>query len=386
MVEVRERAGEITINGIDVFRCNTPFTNGYQSPHIFRNQAESIIVRITYDNGMSAYGESTPRPYVTGENPESVAAVIRDHFSPLLLGREIISINTIRSILSELEEECRVNNISSYLSALGAIDVALMNSLSKNLKIPLSGLLGPVVRENITYTLPIPLLPVDAIRRMHEYLTGAEFGSVKVLMEESVARNVERLEAMRSLFGSTMEISIEANGKWTYRQAIDNLNHLKVFNIAAVEQPVHSTDVKGLQKIREIMGIPIIVDESMCTVHDAELLISSGACDILNIKISKCGGLLRSKQIADFALSKGVHFQVGTHVGETDILNRAGQALAFVSPNVLNFEGFSSLLFKNPQNNANLMQKDTSRDSSDVAQSDIGVDNHCLRMIYSLHL
>lgn len=368
------------INRIEVFYCDTPFKNGYHSPHIFRISAESIIIHIQFDNGISGYGESAPRPYVTGETTESVAALIHDHFFILLSGQEIASVNDIEEILYALEDECRENNISSYLSALGAVDIALLDGLSKSLEMPLSCLLGPIVSEIITYTLPIPLLPVDVIRKIPKYLTGTEFDSVKVLMEESVAKNMERLELIRSIFGTTMEISIEANGKWTYQQAIDNLNKLKEFNVAAVEQPVHSSDLGGLRKIREIIGIPVIVDESMCTLSDAALLIDSGACDMLNIKISKCGGLLKSKNIAEYALSKGVSFQLGTHVGETDVLHRAGQSLALVSPNIIHFEGFSSLLFENVWDENSLTKEMNDHDSSEA-----GIANQSLKMIHSFN-
>ena len=374
------------IHRIDVFYCNTPFKNGYHSPHIFRMRAESIIIEIKFDNDISGYGESTPRPYVTGETPESVTAVVRDHFSLLLLGREIASVNDIEKILYALEDKCRENNISSYLSALGAVDIALLDGLSKSLEMPLSSLLGPIVREKITYTIPIPLLPIDAIREIPKYLTGIEFSSIKVLMGESVTENMERLELIRSIFGSNTEISIEANGKWTYQQAIDNLNKLKEFNIAAVEQPVHSSDLEGLKKIRKITGIPVIADESMFTLSDAELLIDSGACDILNIKISKCGGLLKSKRIADFALSKGVRFQLGTHVGETDILNKAGQNLALVSPNIIHFEGFSFLLFESVRDENNLMEEVSGQNSSEAARSGISIANQSLQMVHSFNL
>ena len=374
------------IKGIEAYHCNTPFKNDYHSPHIVRIQAESIIIHIRVDGGISGYGESTPRAYVTGETPSSVAAVVRDHFAPFLLGEEITSVNDIERIVDMLEDTCRDYNISSYLSALGAVDIALLDGLSSNLGVPLSSLLGTIVRKNITYTVPIPLLPLDTIHEMSRYLTGTQFRAIKVLMEESVSNNMERLELIRSIFGPDMDLSIEANGKWAYQQAIDNLTHLKEFNIAAVEQPVSSGDVEGLRRIREITGIPVIVDESMCTVQDAELLIDSEACDILNIKISKCGGLLKSKHIADFALSRGICFQLGTHVGETDVLTRAGLALVQVSPNVLNFEGFSSLLFENGEDGTDQRDPMIFEHSIEPAHSGIDIGNHHLQMIFSLDL
>ena len=178
------------IIGIDVFNCNTPFQNNYHSAHIFRMKAESVVIKMRFDNDVSGYGESAPRAYVTGETPESVATLVRDYFSPVLLGMEISSISDIEEIVGILEDTCRERNITSYLSALGAVDLALFDGLSRSLEMPLSALLGPVVREGITYTLPIPLLPVDTIRELSTYLTAAEFSSVKVLMAESATENI----------------------------------------------------------------------------------------------------------------------------------------------------------------------------------------------------
>jgi L-alanine-DL-glutamate epimerase-like enolase superfamily enzyme len=151
---------------------------------------------------------------------------------------------------------------------------------------------------------------------------------------------------IRSLFGDHLDMRIEANGKWSKEQAISHIEKLKRFNISGVEQPVAAGDIEGLREIRNKTGIPVIVDESMCNLSDAKKLIEAKACDIINIKISKCGGLLKSKGIRDFAESKNIPCQVGAHVGETDILGKAGRYFAMTTRNLFCFEGFSHLLFE----------------------------------------
>ena len=130
-----------------------------------------------------------------------------------------------------------------------------------------------------------------------------------------------------------------------------NIEKLKGFNIAGVEQPVEKSDIEGLREIRNNTGVPVIVDESMCSLSDAKHLIEMEACDIINIKISKCGGLLKSKQIRDFAQSRNVRCQVGAHVGETDILGRSGRYFVMTTLDPFCFEGFSHLLFENSWKN-----------------------------------
>jgi L-alanine-DL-glutamate epimerase-like enolase superfamily enzyme len=73
---------------------------------------------------------------------------------------------------------------------------------------------------------------------------------------------------------------------------------------------------------------------------------------MLNIKISKCGGLLRSKRIAQLAQSRNVPCQIGAHVGETELLRAAGRSFALTTPNLVYFEGASFLLFDDTWQNA----------------------------------
>jgi muconate cycloisomerase len=332
---------------INLFQCSTPFKFSFHSPHTFRIQADSIIVELQFNNDTSGYGESAPRPYVTGETRSSIINTIQDHFSKILFHQEINSFEDVEKILTLLEQQCRNEKLKVYNSALGAIDIALLDALGKFQGVPLHNYLGPIVGNKISRSLSIPFLNYKMIKEFYPKLKELELDSIKILLGDVESDNIERVKNIRSLFGNKMEIRIEANGKWSLKQAISNIEKLKRFNISGVEQPVARSDIKGLREIRDKTGIPVIVDESMCNLSDAKRLIERGACDIINIKISKCGGLLRSKQIKDFAQSKKIRCQVGAHVGETGILGRAGCHFVMTTNDPFCFEGFSHLLFEN---------------------------------------
>jgi len=335
------------VNSITILKCNTPFEIGFHSPQRARRQAESMIVILQFNNGIAGYGESAPRAYVTGESPYTVAHIIKNHFSKILFDTEISSVSDIEDTLHFLEEECWNANIKAYNSALGAIDIALLDALGKFQKTTIDKFLYPIIQNNLPRSLSIPLLPPAKIRDFCDPLKSLELESFKILMSEGENDNIERVQLIRSLFGDNVKIRIEANGKWSRDQAISTIEKLKKFNISGVEQPVAGNDIEGLRKIRNITGIPVIVDESLITLADAKHLIENEACDIINIKISKCGGIIKCKQIADLARSRNILCQVGSHVGETDILNKAGEYFAMTVSNLFSFEGFSSLLFGN---------------------------------------
>ena len=332
---------------IDLYHFNKPFTLEFNSSQASRTSADSVIVRLDFKNGISGYGESAPRTYVTGENCSTVSTLIKDCFSPLLFSCEINTLEDVESALTELESECRSRDISHYNSALGAIDTALLDALGKFQKLHVTNFLGSTVRNTVPYSISIPFLPVQKIQELlFQVIELSSAKYVKVLVGEDQNENIERVSLVRSLFGNDADIRLENNGKWTFKQAISNLDKLQKFNITAVEQPLAKDDIEGLRRLKEAAGVPIIVDESMCSLSDARKLIEAEACDILNIKISKCGGLLRSKWIAEFAKSRNILCQLGAHVGETQILGEAGKAFALTTPNLVYFEGCSFLLFE----------------------------------------
>jgi L-Ala-D/L-Glu epimerase len=339
------RDGFMKISSIRVYQSTKPFDISFHSGHAFRTKSESVILRVGYENGMFSYGESAPRDYVTGETLSSVSALIRDSFAPLLLHRDIGQLVDIESILNDLENLCLQGNLNPCQSALGAVDIALLDGLGKFEKKPVASFLGPLLGSSTPHSVSVPFLPADQIHQLFDQFRQYAFTHIKVLLGEDLAWNVDRLRLLRSLFGDGVDIRMEVNGKWSLEQAVANVKELKRFRISAVEQPLPAHDIEGLRRFREETGMRVVADESLCTLRDAKRLIDGRACDILNIKISKCGGLLRSKAIADFALSAHVPCQLGAHVGETEILVTAGRHFAATTDLLWVEGGYSFLLF-----------------------------------------
>ncbi|HET6324922.1 MAG TPA: enolase C-terminal domain-like protein, partial [Planctomycetaceae bacterium] len=87
-------------------------------------------------------------------------------------------------------------------------------------------------------------------------------------------------------------------------------------------------EVEGLAAIRPRLGVPVMLDESLCSQSDATRAIEHGTCDLFNIRLSKCGGFIPSLRIAAIAKQAGLGYQLGCQVGETGILSAAGRHFA----------------------------------------------------------
>jgi len=115
----------------------------------------------------------------------------------------------------------------------------------------------------------------------------------------------------------------------------------------SIEQPVRHEDVEQLAEIRPNLSIAVMLDESLCSLSDGQHAIDHGLCDLFNIRLSKCGGLINSVKLAVMAQQAGLGFQLGSQVGETGILSAAGRQFATTIGGWLAAEGsFDNFLVK----------------------------------------
>ena len=74
--------------------------------------------------------------------------------------------------------------------------------------------------------------------------------------------------------------------------------------------------------------MPVMLDESLCGYPDAVRAIERGTADMLNVRLSKCGGIIPALRIIGLARRSGVGVQLGCHPGETALLSAAENSTA----------------------------------------------------------
>jgi L-alanine-DL-glutamate epimerase-like enolase superfamily enzyme len=339
------------ISSLNLYHFSQPFRVGFMSPQFHRTAADSIIVVLGFDNGLVGFGESAPRGYVTGETCASVSRVIAGNFAPVLMGRRVAHLEDVHDCLADLERTCALNGLGPVNSAIGAIDLALLDGLGRQLGVPAQSFLQAARPGTMPLSISVPLLPLEMVERLWGLIDGKiTLQALKVLLENDRSANRRRVACIRAMIPPEMELRLEANGKWSAREALENLDALRGYLPAAVEEPLIPADRGMLRELRRRFGIPVVLDESIQTADDLARFAGDEAVDVVNIKVSKCGGLLKSQALAQEARRRGIRVQVGAHVGESEILGAAGRILAGAIPDLTVYEGCSHLLF------ANLMQ------------------------------
>lgn len=324
------------ISQIEIFKTNLPFKYVFNHSLKSRSESESIFVKVFLDNGITGFGESLPRGYVTGNSQDSVFIYLKDYAKRLIgvsLADNEESVNFIKN-LEGLEAEARC-----------ALELALLDCLGKVSSKPVSKFLGETVNTEFVYSLIVPTTSVlkagliCAFAKFHGY----EFIKVKVGSEN----DVQMVKICRQMLPSA-DIRVDANGVWpSGKAALQQIEKFRPFRISCVEQPVPKDDFDGMQEVADSCPEPVIADESLCSIHDAQKLSQSRACDMFNVRLSKCGGIFRSLDIIKIARDNGLSYQIGCLVGETGILTAAARHMASAVKNITYFEGsYSRFLLK----------------------------------------
>lgn len=334
------------VRRIQCYHYNEAFRIPFHSPQTKRLRADSVIVCIDCGPDGCGWGESAPRPYVTGESVESVLTLWEHIFAPILFEQTFTSIEDVERLLSQLEAACLAAGHRAYHSALGAADLALIDMLRRTGVLGKEQIFPKNYRSALRFSVSVPFIDLSIIEAFFPIL-NARFDNpiIKLLIGADYEDNFKRFHLMRCLAGDEAEIRLEVNGKLDRDQVSKVIDKLRPLYPAAIEQPLAAGDFEGLRELRQSSGLAVIVDESLVSLEDARALLAAKACDIFNIKISKCGGLLRSRAIAQLAAQAGIDCQVGTHVGESDLLGAAGRQLARGIPNFDCHGGGSQVLF-----------------------------------------
>jgi muconate cycloisomerase len=134
-------------------------------------------------------------------------------------------------------------------------------------------------------------------------------------------------------------VRLDANEAWTRGEVLDRIRELEPYGISSLEQPVPHADADVLSEVRRQTKVPIMLDESLCGMVDAERAASAEICDLFNLRLSKCGGFLPTLRLAQFARANGIGYQLGCQVGETAVLSAAGRHFASSVVDIRYLEG-----------------------------------------------
>lgn len=291
---------------------HTPFAISSETTTV----TDNLWVKLKLDDGTEGWGEAAPSPTLMGETAKTVEAALHEAKS-LLLGQQA----KWRFCVKLLQ-----NNIGTQRAACAAIEVALLDALTKRKGIPLWQWLGGAVDELET-DVTVPIMPASDARNFAAEFVSKGYRKLKLKLSGNLTADEERILAVREV-APNAELQLDANQAYTPTKALRLLSRLERFGIIPTlfEQPLPKDDWDGMKWLTQRSPVPICADEMVVTASDALRIVKENAAHALNIKIAK-SGVSESLQIIAIAQSARLHLMVGAMV-ETELGLTAAAHLA----------------------------------------------------------
>ncbi|MFT8870695.1 MAG: dipeptide epimerase [Sporolactobacillus sp.] len=313
---------------------NKPFKTALRSV----TEAESVIVAIRCDDGTVGIGEAPPTAVITGDTTASIEYAIMEIIRPRIIG---LAIEQRAQIDAAVNHAIRHNS-----SAKAAIDIAVYDCLARAADLPLFQLLGGA-RERLETDYTVSVNPAAEMAEDALQLVRAGFTTLKIKVGNStIDEDITRVETIRRAVGRDVKLRLDANQGWRAKEAIHAIHRLEALelDIELVEQPVAADDFDGMKAVCSHVTTPIMADESIFSAREAARLLAMHGCDMVNIKLMKCGGITGALQINALAEAYGIPCMVGCMV-ESGVSVSAACHVAAACTNVTRCDLDTPLMF-----------------------------------------
>ena len=319
------------IHNIETYKAAVPLKKAFKTALRTVTVAETVVVKVTCENGLVGWGEAPPTHVITGDTVASIHYAVNEIFKPNLLGMSILD----REPLFERINSMLVGNTS----AKAAIDMALYDCMAQQAGMRLNQFLGGY-QENIETDYTVSVNSPEEMADDAEGYVKNGFSVLKVKVgKDEINTDIGRIQAIRDRVGPDVTIRLDANQGWNPKDAVRSIQKMEDLglNIEFIEQPVKAHDLKGLKYVTDNTQIPIMADESIFSARDARVVLEMGAADMINIKLMKAGGIHQALKIAKFADVYGVTCMVGSMI-ESKIGITAAAHFAASQPNIKYFD------------------------------------------------
>ncbi|MGE0363639.1 MAG: mandelate racemase/muconate lactonizing enzyme family protein [Vicinamibacterales bacterium] len=313
---------------LDAASLAIPFTTRFAHASAARDETAAIVVTVRGADGVVGVGEGCPRPYVTGETVDSALAFVAAHRSSLLA---VTSLGALRAWMAAHAEA-----IDRHPAAFCAVELALLDLIGRTAGRPLETLLDlPLLSGVFQYSAVLGDMAPEAFGRLAARYDSMGFRDFKVKLSGDLTRDRARLATLPPIDASR-RLRVDANNLWPdVETAVRYLRALDA-PLFAVEEPLAPAGrLDELAELADALALPVVVDESVATVAAVADLTATAARWLINLRVSKMGGVLRALDVVDTARGAGLGIIVGAQVGETSRLTRAGLAVAHAAGELL---------------------------------------------------
>ncbi|CAH1778258.1 unnamed protein product [Owenia fusiformis] len=289
---------------------------------------DSTVVKIDTDTGVTGFGEVCPLgPFYLPSYANGVRTGLKE------LGPHLLGLNPLElSVLNQMMDF----HLKGHTYVKSAIDMACWDILGKVTGQSICTLMGGRFGESVQLYRAISQAPpeqmaANVIKYKAEGYTkfqlkcGGKHGDP--------TDDIARIKSVRAALDPNDVLVADTNTGWVPHQAVRVANAVAELDVY-LEQPCYT--YQECLSVRNRTSLPFILDENIDDITTLIRAYSDQACDVVNLKISKFGGLTKIKQARDLCVSLGIGMCLEDTWGG-DIITAAIAHLAHSTPEKYRF-------------------------------------------------
>ena len=315
------------ISKISVFQVDLPLHEGSynwaggKSVKIF----DSTVVRVETDEGITGHGEVCPLgPVYLPAYAEGARAGIQV-LAPALLGQDPTQLVKLNRHMDA--------TLKGHPYVKSAIDMACWDILGQATGQPVCNLLGGRYGDDFLLYRAISQEAPEAMASKVSGYRAEGYRKFQLKVGGDPETDIERIRAVSAELQRGDVLIADANTGWLMHQAARVVRAVKDIDVY-IEQPCETFE--ECYSIRKMTDHPFVLDESIDGLPILLRANSLQAMDVVNIKISKFGGLTKARQARDLCVSLGIAMTIEDSWGG-DIITAAISHLAHSTPTELLF-------------------------------------------------
>ena len=286
---------------------------------------DSTVVRIETDSGLAGYGEVAPLgPAYLPAYAAGVRAGLAE-LVPHLMGQDPTELGVINRLMER--------HLKGHPYVKSALDIACWDVLGQQSGLSVSTLLGGRDGDSIGLYRAISQDTPERMAERVAHFRREGYRQFQLKVGGAPDLDIARIRAVAKELQPGEIIVADANGSWLAHQATRVAAGVEDLDLY-IEQPCLTYE--ECLSVRRRIRHPMILDESMDSPAALLRAHADAAMDVVNIKLSRVGGVTAARQMRDMCAAMGVAMTIEDS-GGGDIVTAAIAHLAHSTPEKLRF-------------------------------------------------
>jgi len=288
------------ITTISLYQVELPIIDGYQFAKGKRvDTADSTVVRIDTNAGLSGWGEATPLgPFYLAAYAAGVRTGIAA-LAPHLIGRDPLRLGELNAVMDR--------ELKGHPYVKSPIDVACWDLLGQAAGLPVHALLGGRCQDSAPLYWSVTQGEPDTMRRMTAEARDKGYKIIQLKVGGDPVEDIARVQAGMADAQAGEIFLCDANTGWTRMEALEVARRTAELNYI-LEQPCALYG--DCLAVRRRAPQAFKLDESLQSIEDVQRALHDDACDVACIKITKQGGLSKARLVRDLCAAQGIPMTV----------------------------------------------------------------------------